>query len=191
MTLGVNNIPGIDRQNLSNQLYKLNWKNIDWLHNYFNRKLGYNTSLGILASVIKESGGDPYRKQLNDGPGRGLLQWEEGSDRYKAMMDYKMKDSLEKDIDPELQRQAEYIYSTVYNPQKVGSGTWHHGGAGSGYQTAEDARKVFINARTPASKKAHAFSTAYVRPKDGLAEAKLRMGYTASLDSVYNSKYRK
>lgn len=191
MIFGVNDIPGIARQNLSNSLYMLNWKNIDWLHGYFNKKLGYNTSLGILSSIIKESGGDPHRKQLGGGPGRGLLQWEEGSDRYKDMQEYKMVDELEKDVDPELQRQAEYIYSTVYNPQKAGSGTWHHGGNGSGYKTGEEARKIFISAKTPASQKARAFNFGYVRPKERHKEAELRMGYVASLDSVYNSKFRK
>lgn len=187
---GVEGVPSMAMNNLSNNLYKLNWKNINWLHKYFKAKLGYNTSLGILASIIKESGGDPHRKQINNGPGRGLVQWEYGTDRYKAMKAYKMKGALEKGIDPELQRQAEYIYSTVYNPQKSGSGLWHDGGKGSGYKTAEDARSKFINAKSSASQKARAFSLGYVRPRDGVTEAKARMGYVASLDSVYNSKYR-
>ena len=82
-----------------------------------------------------------------------------------------MRGPVQKGIDPELQRQAEYIVNTVKNEQKTGEGLWHHGGTGSGYKNAEGARKVFINARTPASSKARAFSLGYVRPKGGIEEA--------------------
>lgn len=114
-------IPGIARDNLS-KIMQINWNNLNWLHNYFNKKLGYNTSLAILSSIVRESGGDPYKKQLKGGPGRGLLQWENGTERHRHMLRYKMKDPLEKGIDPELQRQAEYIVSTVSRPQIPGEG---------------------------------------------------------------------
>lgn len=106
------------RQNLSSK-FPVNWENSNWLHNYFSKNLGYNTSLSILSSILPESG-----------------------------------------VDPELQRQAEYIVNTVKNEQKTGEGLWHHGGTGSGYKNAEGARKVFINARTPASSKARALVSA-------------------------------
>ena len=177
------------KDNLSRQ-FPVNWENSNWLHNYFKKNLGYNTSLGILSSILPESGADPHKKQLKRGPGRGLVQWGFGTDRYNHMKSYKMKGKVEEGVDPELQRQAEYIVSTVKDSQKTGEGLWHHGGAGSGYKSAEDARKRFISARTPASQKARAFSLGYVRPKGGIKEATRRASFVASLDSVYNSKYK-
>lgn len=177
------------RQNLSSK-FPVNWENSDWLHNYFSKNLGYNTSLSILSSILPESGADPHKKQLRGGPGRGLVQWGFGTDRYNHMKSYKMRGPVQKGIDPELQRQAEYIVNTVKNEQKTGEGLWHHGGTGSGYKNAEGARKVFINARTPASSKARAFSLGYVRPKGGIEEVTRRASYVSSLDSVYNSKYK-
>ena len=150
------------QDNLSRQ-FPVNWENSNWLHNYFKKNLGYNTSLSILSSILPESGADPHKKQLKGGPGRGLVQWGFGTDRYNHMKSYKMKGK---------------------------EGLWHHGGAGSGYKSAEDARKRFISARTPASQKARAFSLGYVRPKGGIKEATRRASFVASLDSVYNSKYK-
>lgn len=177
------------QDNLSNK-FPVNWKNSNWLHNYFKKNLGYNTSLSILSSILPESGADPHKKQLKGGPGRGLVQWGFGTDGYNHMKSYKMKGKIEKGVDPELQRQAEYIVNTVKDSQKTGEGLWHHGGAGSGYKSAEDARKRFISVRTPASQKARAFSLGYVRPKGGIKEATRRASFVASLDSVYNSKYK-
>lgn len=177
------------QDNLSNK-FPVNWKNSNWLHNYFKKNLGYNTSLSILSSILPESGADPHKKQLKGGPGRGLVQWGFGTDGYNHMKSYKMKGKIEKGVDPELQRQAEYIVNTVKDSQKTGEGLWHHGGSGSGYKSAEDARKRFISVRTPASQKARAFSLGYVRPQGGLKEAERRASYVVSLDSVYNSKYK-
>ena len=177
------------QDNLSNK-FPVNWKNSNWLHNYFKKNLGYNTSLSILSSILPESGADPHKKQLKGGPGRGLVQWGFGTDGYNHMKSYKMKGKIEKGVDPELQRQAEYIVNTVKDSQKTGEGLWHHGGVGSGYKSAEDARKRFISVRTPASQKARAFSLGYVRPKGGIKEATRRASFVASLDSVYNSKYK-
>lgn len=179
----------IAQDNLSRQ-FPVNWENSNWLHNYFKKNLGYNTSLSILSSILPESGADPHKKQLKGGPGRGLVQWGFGTDRYNHMKSYKMKGKVEEGVDPELQRQAEYIVNTVKDSQKTGEGLWHHGGAGSGYKSAEDARKRFISARTPASQKARAFSLGYVRPKGRIKEATRRASFVASLDSVYNSKYK-
>ena len=177
----------IAQNNLSKK-FPIDWEKANWLHKYFTKNLGYNTSLSILSSILPESGADPYKKQFK-GPGRGLLQWELG-DRYNHMMSYKMKGDVKDGVDPELQRQAEYIVSTVKNPQKSGEGVWHHGGHNSGFAEAEDVRQFVVNEETPALEKARAFSLGYVRPKKGIKAADLRASYVASLDSVYNSKYK-
>jgi hypothetical protein len=167
---------------------RINWDNIDWLQQFFHKNLGYKTSLGILPSVIKESFGNPKIKQIGGGPGYGLLQWEKGSDRYNRMMKYRT-DSIIPGVDPELQRQAEFIINTTLDSQHPDD--WHHGGKGSGFNTAEDARKAFISRKSSAEEKAYALSAGYVRPKGGLNEAKRRSKMTHSLDSLYNSKYFK
>ena len=98
-------------------------------------------------------------------------------------------DSIIPGVDPELQRQAEFIINTTLDSQHPDD--WHHGGKGSGFNTAEDARKAFISRKSSAEEKAYALSAGYVRPKGGLNEAKRRGKMTHSLDSLYNSKYFK
>lgn len=167
---------------------KVNWENVDWLHKFFSKNLGYNTSLAILASILPESMGDPNKKQFGGGPGRGLLQWEKGTDRYNNMTKYK-RDSVIKNVPENLQNQAEYIINTSLN--NLHKDDWHHGGKGSGFESGELARKKFISKYTPASVKAKIFSMSYVRPKAGKIEADRRSSLIQSLDSIYNSKYFK
>lgn len=79
------------------------------------KNASYNKSLGIVSNIIKESFGEPTTKQDGGGPGYGLLQWTTGKDRYNKMMEYKT-DSIIPGIDPELQRQAEFILNSIKDP---------------------------------------------------------------------------
>lgn len=58
------------RQNLSSK-FPVNWENSNWLHNYFSKNLGYNTSLSILSSILPESGADPHKSSLEEGQEEG------------------------------------------------------------------------------------------------------------------------
>lgn len=109
----------------------------------------------ILANIIEESGGDPFAS----GPGGfyGLLQW--GPDRYMA------KSSNRKQ---ELNNQIQYILSTLHNTTDKMS--WHHGGEGSGYNSAQAAHDAFVSSNIPVDSVNWAYTLGYVRPK-GKAES--------------------
>ena len=169
---------------------RINWENMDWLNDYFTRKLGPNTAKAILSSIAVEGLGDPYRKQ-NNGPGYGLLQWENdpkrSDDRYDRMMEFPYKDDekLPNGIDKELKRQADFIIHTVLD--KVHSDDWRFG---FGFNEAEQAQNKFINRNTSGKDKARIISTNYVRPKAGIKEAKRRSEVIYPIiDSLYNENY--
>lgn len=164
---------------------RVNWDNIDWLQQFLTKNLGYKTATSINSSIVEEGLGDPKRKQVG-GPGYGLLQWEKGTDRYNRMMQYK-SDSIINGVDPELQRQAEFIINTVLDKQHRDD--WTHGGKGSGYSTGEEARKKFINRNSSIQDKTRAFSLGYVRPKARIKAANKRVQLSHSLDSIYNPKF--
>lgn len=44
------------------------------------------TAVAILGNLKQESGVDPTRYQAGGGPGRGICQWEEGSDRFQNLV---------------------------------------------------------------------------------------------------------
>lgn len=171
---------------------RVNWDNIKWLQKFFHENLmedkdaAYNKSLGIISNILKESFGEPTTKQDGGGPGYGLLQWTKGKDRYKKMMEYKT-DSIIQGVDPELQRQAEFILNSIKDPN---SGEWHDGGSGSGYMRAKDAQKDFMNPNNRATKSSEIFTTTFVRPKNK-SEIKERGKLIPLLDSLYNTKYMK
>lgn len=164
---------------------RVNWDNIDWLQQFFTKNLGYKTATSINSSIVEEGLGNPKRKQVG-GPGYGLLQWEKGTDRYNRMMQYK-SDSIINGIDPELQRQAEFIINTTLDNQHKDD--WTHGGRGSGYSTGEEARKRFISRNSSIQDKTRAFSLGYVRPKAGVEAANKRVQLSYSLDSIYNPRF--
>lgn len=175
-----------DRIKSSNRFdSRVNWDNIDWLQQFLTKNLGYKTATSINSSIVEEGLGDPRRKQVG-GPGYGLLQWEKGTNRYDRMMQYK-PDSTIHGVDPELQRQAEFIINTTLDNQHKDD--WTHGGKGSGYATGEDARKKFINKYSNLQEKTRAFSLGYVRPKAGIKAANKREKLSFSLDSIYNPKF--
>ena len=171
---------------------RVNWDNIKWLQKFFHENLmedknaSYNKSLGIVSNIIKESFGEPTTKQDGGGPGYGLLQWTIGKDRYNKMMEYKI-DSIIPGIDPELQRQAEFILNSIKDPD---SGEWHHGGEGSGYSKAKYAQKDFMNPNNRATKSSEIFTKTFVRPKDK-SEVRKRGELVPLLDSLFNTKYMK
>ena len=171
---------------------RVNWDNIKWLQKFFHENLmedkdaAYNKSLGIISNILKESFGEPTTKQHSGGPGYGLLQWTKGKDRYKKMMEYKT-DSIIQGVDPELQRQAEFILNSIKDPN---SGEWHDGGSRSGYIKAKDAQKDFMNPSNRATRSSEIFTRTFVRPRDK-SEVKKRGELIPLLDSLYNNKYMK
>lgn len=138
---------------------------------YINEKLSSIDSLqrsAILANIIEESGGNP----LAVGPGGfyGLLQW--GSDRYSAKS---------KDRKQEMDNQIQYILDTLHNTTDKMS--WHHGGAGSGYNSAKSAHDAFVNQNIPVDSVNWAYTLGYVRPKGKTKSARNR---SKVANQIYN-----
>lgn len=104
----------------------------------------------VLASIIEESGGNPFAID-ETGEFQGLLQW--ADNRYKV----NTKNSIYSEID----NQLDYLLKSleILDDQK----SWTHGGTGSGYRQAVDAYNAFKNGKT-IEEVLHGFSLGYVRP---------------------------
>jgi hypothetical protein len=127
----------------------------------------YNQRLGILSSIISESGGNP---NANSGNGfRGLLQY--SNERHPN------SNNLDKQVD--------YIINTAKNYDAT---NWTYGGKRSGYNTGKEAYDAFWNSSTPEDV-SFAFDRGYVRPKK-LGATKLRVEQTKELNNykTNNSK---
>lgn len=168
---------------------RTNWDNTDLLINFFNQNAGYKTSLGVNANVNPESFGNPNQKQIGGGPGRGLIQLEEGTDRYERVKDYPVTKKID-GFNEWGNQQVNYILDAMFENQHKDD--WTHGGKGTGYMTGEEARKEFINANSDIDTKTRAFMLGFVRPKDRSDEAVAKRQYLAhSLDSIYNPRFYK
>ncbi len=113
----------------------------------------------ILANIIEESGGDP----LIVGPGHfyGLLQWD--NSRYSPRSRNRQQ---------EMDAQIQYILDTMDNTTDQMS--WHHGGTGSGYRTAQAAHDAFKDTNIPVDSVNWAYTLGYVRPKGTINSARNR-----------------
>ena len=71
----------------------LKGKNTDQkVWNFFiGKKVTKETTAGIMGNLYRESGIDPNKHQYGGGPGRGIAQWEEGSDRYNNLVNMARK----------------------------------------------------------------------------------------------------
>ena len=167
---------------------RMNWNNMDIITNFFNQNMGYKTSMAIGSSIAPESFANPNQKQIGGGPGRGLIQAEKGTDRYNRIMNYPI--NIDTELNDSGDRQLNYILNATMN--NIHQDDWHHGGKGSGYDTGEEARKIFINPNSTISEKAVAFMLGFVRPKDRSLKAQKEREYLAhSLDSIYNPRFYK
>lgn len=113
----------------------------------------------VLASIIEESGGDPFAKK---GSHQGILQWE--TNRYV----YNPENSVYEELD----NQIKYLLNSInaIHDQK----SWNHGGDGSGYMQAVDAYNTFKNGET-LEDILHAFTLGYVRPAEAKYSYKNRL----------------
>lgn len=138
--------------------------NIDYIYNgLVSRGLTDKRAASITGNIIEESGGNPFAV---DGTGkfRGLLQW--SGDRYIPSTDTN-------DVFGEIDRQLDYIASTATNVTDRKS--WHHGGKGSGYNTAKDANAAFYNDDNDLDNIMRAYTLGYVRPAGGLKSYENRL----------------
>lgn len=67
---------------------------------------------GIMGNLEQESNIDPTKHQYNGGPGRGIMQWTVGSDRFRSLEALARKrNTTWKDLDTQL----EFFYSELHN----------------------------------------------------------------------------
>lgn len=104
----------------------------------------------IIAYFIEESGANPEALGDNNNA-QGLGQW------YPDRFDINAPGA--KNVDYQLR----YAVGTLSgNPDGL---HWHHGGQGSGYNTARDAQRAFYNPNSDIEVINHALNRGYVRPK--------------------------
>lgn len=78
------------------------------------------TAAAVIGNMQQESGVDPAKCQGGGGPGRGLLQWEEGSSRYAALVQFaSQRGTTWSDI------QAQLLYFVQEAPSQFEAYTGH------------------------------------------------------------------
>lgn len=128
----------------------------------------------ILATVIAESGANPYA--VGDGGlARGYFQWH--SDRWPFEGDAPSRVE-------ERERQGRLIGESLTDVKQ-----WHHGGKGSGYNSAAEAQRAFYGDDTDAILKALTFG--YIRPKDKIGAYNRRKKIYDQLQSRRKNKESK
>lgn len=129
----------------------------------------------IIANAMVESEGNPkaiqknwtpgspnYGRPSRKLPGRSFLQTD------SQYFDFNDGDR-ESDV---LRAYVDSLASQL--PNATDGHTWHHGGTGSGYTTAQDARDTFYNDTLPLDSINHAFVYGHERPKEKVNNTKNR-----------------
>lgn len=147
-----------------------NQYNVETAYDYFKGKgLNDYQIAAFLANAIEESGVEPYALDKT-GVYYGISQWD--NSRYSVIRKSKKdKDYSIEDESKYLNNQLAYYYNSVINGNTTSD--WNHGGKGSGYNTAADARQAFRNA-TSVDDAIKALVLGYVRPTGGINSYKNR-----------------
>lgn len=147
-----------------------NQHNVETAYDYFKSKgLNDYQIAAFLANAIEESGIEPYALDKT-GVYYGISQWD--NSRYSVIRKSKKdKDYSIEDESKYLNNQLAYYYNSVMNGNTTSD--WNHGGKGSGYNTAADARQAFRNA-TSVDDAIKALVLGYVRPTGGINSYKNR-----------------
>ena len=147
-----------------------NQYNVETAYDYFKSKGLNNYQIAaFLANAIEESGVEPYALDKT-GVYYGISQWD--NSRYSVIRKSKKdKDYSIEDESKYLNNQLAYYYNSVMNGNTTSD--WNHGGKGSGYNTAADARQAFRNA-TSVDGAIKALVLGYVRPTGGINSYKNR-----------------
>lgn len=155
-----------------------NIENLNTLYKFFRDKnWSRNQTLAILSSIIAESGGDPYKKQI-EGSGYGLLQYTDPA-RKQMMLNYKSK----KYPNNELLRQAEFIDLELRgNKSVMPKGQYRQWLGKNGTFYTE-----FMNPKTSLDRLTSIITTSYIRP--GKPHLSRRINLTNILNNVISKNY--
>ena len=144
--------------------------NVEIAYDYFKAQEANDYQIAaLLANAIEESGVEPYALDKT-GVYYGISQWDKS--RYSANRKSKKDKDYSIEIEAkDLNDQLMYYYNSVMNGNTTSD--WNHGGKGSGYNTAADARQAFRNA-TSVDDAVRALVLGYVRPTGGIDSYKNR-----------------
>ena len=129
-----------------------NWDRIVEMYNKArNSELNNSHVTGLIGNIVHETMGsfDPKQKQLDGGPGRGIIQWEKGTERYKDFA-RNVKNPLNFDD------QYNFILKSLTAENTINS-TLHWGAYGN-------QNKWIKNKNMSPEESAAAFSNLYLRP---------------------------
>lgn len=161
-----------------------NQYNVETAYEYFKSKeLNDYQIAAFLANAIEESGIEPYALDKT-GVYYGISQWD--NSRYSVIRKSKKdKDYSIEDESKYLNNQLAYYYNSVMNGNTTSD--WNHGGKGSGYNTAADARQAFRNA-TSVDDAIKALVLGYVRPTGGINSYKNRAKVAEQIYKLISKK---
>lgn len=158
--------------------------NVETAYDYFKSQGANDYQIAaFLANAIEESGIEPYALDKT-GVYYGISQWDKG--RYSvARKSKKDKDYSIEAESKDLNNQLMYYYNSVMNGNTTSD--WNHGGKGSGYNTAADARQAFRNA-TSVDDAIKALVLGYVRPIGGINSYKNRAKVAEQIYKLINKQ---
>lgn len=147
-----------------------NSANVKTAYDYFKAQGANDYQIAaLLANAIEESGVEPYALDKTN-TYYGISQWD--NSRYSVGRKSKKDKNYSAEVElKDLNDQLMYYYNSVMNGNtKV---DWNHGGKGSGYNTAADARQSFRDAAS-VDDAVRALVLGYVRPTGGIDSYKNR-----------------
>lgn len=142
------------------------------------RGVPHTQASAIMGNIAVESMLDPYISQIGGGGGYGLIQATDKA-RKDSFTNYDGEPyEFGSKLDPETQRQLDYIVDKGLNTYTIGEWKMVKGTSG-----ARDARKKFLS-ETDVNKASDLFTRSYLRPGKPHKERRQNMS------SYYDSKYK-
>lgn len=158
---------------------KYNHKEESNIYSYLRgRGVPHTQASAIMGNIAVESMLDPYISQIGGGGGYGLIQATDKA-RKNSFINYDGQPyEFGSKLDPETQRQLDYIVDKGLNTYTIGE--WKKVKGTSG---ARDARKKFLS-ETDVNKASDLFTRSYLRPGKPHVERR------QSMLSFYDEKYK-
>lgn len=158
---------------------KYNHKEEGSIYSYLRgRGVPHTQAVAIMGNIAVESMLDPYTSQIGGGGGYGLIQATDKA-RKDSFINYDGQPyEFGSKLDPETQRQLDYIVDKGLNTYTIGEWKKVKGTFG-----ARDARKKFLS-ETDVNRASDLFTRSYLRPGKPHTERR------QSMSSYYDNKYK-
>lgn len=152
---------------------KYNVDNLNYIADRLSN-LNLKQKCAILATIIQESGGDPF---AINGSFKGLIQW--GTDRIGNNYSRSYSPTQALDL------QIKLINDTINNTTDRKS--WNSGGSANGYSSKRTAYKVFSDPNATLEQINHALVNGFVRPGQREKEARERYAIAQQLYDIMSA----